>query len=63
MNKTEITLKIDSDIKVQADEIFSELGLDMSTAFNLFIHQVLRLGKIPFEIAVDRPNKETVEAM
>ena len=63
MANTNIIIPVDADLKVEAEELFSELGLDLSTAVNLFIKQAIRLGKIPFEIAVDRPNKETIEAM
>ena len=49
--------------KAQADELFAELGMNLSTAFNIFVRQSLREGGIPFEIRTDRPNKETIAAM
>lgn len=55
-----ITICIDSDLKEQADALFSELGMDLNTAFNLFLKESLRVGGIPFELT---PNKETTEAM
>ncbi|WP_295290957.1 type II toxin-antitoxin system RelB/DinJ family antitoxin [uncultured Catenibacterium sp.] len=57
---TNITISIDSDVKEQADALFSELGMDLNTAFNLFVRESLRVGGIPFELT---PNKETIEAM
>ena len=51
---------MDSDVKEKADALFSELGMDLSTAFNLFVRESLRVGGIPFELT---PNKETIEAM
>ena len=57
---TNITISIDSDLKEQADALFSELGMDLNTAFNLFGRESLRVGGIPFELT---PNKETIEAM
>ena len=55
-----LTISIDSDLKEQADALFSELGMDLNTAFNLFVRESLRVGGIPFELT---PNKETIEAM
>ena len=60
---TNISIRMDSDLKAQADAMFAEFGISLSTAFNIFIRQSLREGRIPFEIALNRPNKETIEAM
>lgn len=54
---------MDSDLKAQADALFSELGMNLSTAFNIFVRQSLRDGGIPFEIKMEQPNKETMAAM
>lgn len=58
--ETNITICIDSDLKEKADALFSELGMDLSIAFNLFVRESLRVGGIPFELTL---NKETIEAM
>ena len=55
-----ITICIDSDLKEQAEALFSEQGMDLNTAFNLFVRESLRVGGIPFELT---PNKETTEAL
>ncbi len=60
---TNISIRMDSDLKAQADAMFAEFGISLSTAFNIFIRQSLREGRIPFEISLNRPNKETIEAM
>ena len=60
---TNISIRMDSDLKVQADALFAELGMNLSTAFNIFVRQSLREGKIPFEVSLNTPNKETVAAM
>ena len=60
---TNISIRMDADLKAQADEFFSELGMNLSTAFNIFVRQSLREGRIPFDISLDRPNKETIAAM
>jgi DNA-damage-inducible protein J len=46
-----LTIRIDKTVKAEAENLFAELGLNMSTAFNLFVRQTLRQRKIPFEIA------------
>ena len=63
MATTNISIRMDSDLKSQADALFSELGMNLSTAFNIFVRQSLRDGGIPFEIKIDQPNKETMAAM
>ena len=63
MATTNVSIRMDTELKAQADELFAELGMNLSTAFNIFVRQSLREGGIPFEIRTDRPNKETVAAM
>ena len=63
MATTNISIRMDTELKAQADELFAELGMNLSTAFNIFVRQSLREGGIPFEIRTDRPNKETIAAM
>jgi len=46
----QVNIRIDDDLKVRADNIFEELGLNMTTAFTMFIRQTIRQGGIPFEI-------------
>lgn len=60
---TNITIPMDSDLKAQADILFGELGMNLTTAFNIFVRQSIREGGIPFEISLHRPNRETAEAM
>ena len=46
----QVNIRIDDDLKTRADYIFEELGLNMSTAFTIFLRQTIRQGGIPFEI-------------
>ena len=62
-NTTNITSRMDSDLKAQADALFAEFGMNMSTAFNVFVRQTLREGRIPFDISLNQPNKETIAAL
>jgi len=54
---------MDVELKKQAEKLFSELGMNMTTAFNVFVRQSVRQGGIPFEIKLDTPNAETIAAM
>lgn len=62
-NTTNLSIRIDTELKKQAEHLFSELGMNMTTAFNVFVRQSVRQGKIPFEISLDVPNAETIKAM
>jgi DNA-damage-inducible protein J len=51
---TNINIRVDSDIKAQSQSLFENLGLDMTTAINMFLRQALKNRAIPFEIS-ERP--------
>ena len=53
MRTSNVSFRIDETLKKQAESIFDELGMSMTTAFTLFAKTVVRTGKIPFELAVD----------
>lgn len=48
-----VNIRVDDDLKKDAERIFSELGLSISSATNAFYKQVVRYGGIPFELRVD----------
>lgn len=56
-------IRIDADIKKQATELFNNLGLDMSSAVNLFLHQCVLRGGLPFNVEMPRYNQRTLGAM
>lgn len=57
--KTSVNIKMEESVKEQAKELFAQMGLDMTTAVNLFLIAAIREKRIPFEIsAVDRKNEE-----
>ena len=53
--KTTTSINIDTNVKAEAQALFSELGLDLSTAVGLFLRQAVRERRIPFEIRADTP--------
>ena len=60
---TNISIRMDTELKAKADALFGELGMNMTTAFNIFVRQSLREGRIPFDISLNQPNEETIAAM
>ena len=62
-NTTSVSFRIDTDIKRQADSLFAQLGMNMTTAFNIFLRQSVREGCIPFHVTINTPNAETVAAL
>lgn len=63
MASISVNILMDSEVKKQAEEIFSELGINMTTAINIFLKQSIREHGLPFELKLDVPNTETVEAI
>ena len=63
MATVNMSIRMDSELKKQADALLSDMGLNMTTAMNMFLRQVVRQGRIPFEIATDIPNSETIAAI
>ena len=53
-------IRIDADIKKQATDLFNTLGLDMSGAVNLFLHQCVLRGGLPFNIEMPHYNQRTL---
>lgn len=53
MSQTTISIRIDEELKKQAEELFAEFGMNMTTAFTIFAKAVVRERKIPFEIKAD----------
>lgn len=50
MANINVTIRIDEDLKEEADQLFDDLGMSFTTAINVFVKQSLREGRIPFEI-------------
>lgn len=63
MASTNFSVRMDSEIKKQCEALYGELGMNLTTAINVFLRQSLRVGGFPFEVRLDQPNKETIAAM
>lgn len=63
MSATTMNIRVDSDVKNNAKEIFAELGMDLTTAVNIFLRQSIREHGMPFQLKLRVPNDETLEAI
>lgn len=63
MASTNFSVRMDSEIKKKCETLYGELGMNLTTAINVFLRQSLRVGGFPFEVRLDQPNKETIAAM
>ena len=52
-NVSNVSFRIDSDLKAQADTLFSQLGMNMTTAFIVYAKKVTREKRIPFDVSID----------
>ena len=63
-NTTNLTIRLDSDLKKDCEALYAELGMSLSTAINVFLRQSQRKGGLPFDARLDdQPNRTTIEAM
>ena len=62
-NTTNFSVRMDRELKEQCESLYHELGMNLTTAINVFLRQSLRVGGFPFEVKLEQPNKETMAAM
>ena len=62
-NTANLSVRIDPELKAQAESLFADLGMSLTTAITVFFRQAVRENRIPFEIRRDRPTRETAAAM
>lgn len=63
MAKVPVCISVDPEVKAQAQELFADFGLDLSTAINIFLRQSIRENCIPFTIQREVHNADTIAAM
>jgi DNA-damage-inducible protein J len=59
-NSTNLSIRIDRGLKDEADKMFNEMGMTLTTAVTIFVRQAVRQKKIPFEIALDTSNDKNI---
>lgn len=62
MANTNVTMRIDENLKSQLQELMGDLGLDMTTFFTMAAKQAVREQGIPFYVSREVPNEETIAA-
>lgn len=60
---TSFSVRMDKQIKQESELLFQKLGMNLTTAINVFLRQAIRTGGLPFEVKVDQPNQETLLAL
>ncbi len=63
MGNVNVTIRMDEQLKKQAEILFDEMGFSLSTALNVFVRQAVREQAIPFDITCNQPNAETIAAI
>ncbi|MBP5446046.1 MAG: type II toxin-antitoxin system RelB/DinJ family antitoxin [Acholeplasmatales bacterium] len=58
-----VNVRIDDSIKKEAERILAKIGLNPTTAITLFYNQIIRTNSIPFELKIDEPNEDTINAI
>ena len=57
MAKTSMSIRLDSEVKEQAQQVFNHLGMDMTTAINIFLRQAIQYQGLPFDVRLDENRK------
>ena len=63
MATTNFSVRLDSDLKKKSEAIYGELGINLTTAINVFLRKSLNAGGFPFDVRIDEPNRETTLAL
>ncbi|EIC75399.1 type II toxin-antitoxin system RelB/DinJ family antitoxin [Streptococcus oralis] len=62
MSKTSMSIRLDSEVKEQAQQVFNDLGMDMTTAINIFLRQAIQYQGLPFDVRLDE-NRKLLEVL
>ena len=62
MSKTSMSIRLDSEVKEQAQLVFNHLGMDMTTAINIFLRQAIQYQGLPFDVRLDE-NRKLLEVL
>jgi DNA-damage-inducible protein J len=63
MAKVSTNISLDADLKKASQELYADLGMDLTTAITIFLKQSLRVQGLPFAVTRENPNAETAAAM
>ena len=57
------SVRLDNDLKKQSEILYNELGINLTTAINVFLRKSLVVGGFPFDVRMEEPNKGTILAL
>ena len=63
MSTVNVTFRVDESLKQEAEVLYKDLGMSLSTAFNVFLRQSIREQRLPFEVRKNVPNATTIAAI
>lgn len=63
MPSTNLSIRIDTQLKKEAEELFADFGMNLTAAFVCFVRQTVREQRLPFTPSRLAPNRETIEAL
>lgn len=63
MASINFSVRLDNDLKKQSEAMYNELGINLTTAINVFLRKSLSVGGFPFDVRLEEPNKETLLAL
>lgn len=63
MPKVSTNISLDADLKKASQELFADLGMDLTTAITIFLKQSLRVQGLPFIVTRENPNSQTAAAL
>lgn len=63
MASTNFSVRIDCDVKKKAEAMYGELGINLTTAINVFLRKSIAVSGFPFDVRMEEPNKETFLAL
>ena len=62
MSKTSMSIRLDSEVKEQVQQVFNNLGMDMTTAINIFLRQAIQYQGLPFDVRLDE-NRQLLQVL
>ena len=60
---TNFSIRINSELKTQSEDLFRALGMNLTTAIQIFLKKSVSVGGLPFDVRVENYNPETLVAM
>lgn len=63
METKNFSVRLDNDLKKKSEALYGELGINLTTAINVFLRKSLAVGGFPFDVRMEKPSTETMLAL